>query len=394
MRLKPSKYVREGKRTFKFYNLSGGTYGSSVSYDYGFFDGDTFVGMHYGQSHSTTIEGDDNERDGIGNMTTERKLSTVFGSFLGGKRHGFCYTVVQGEIDEIGFYDNGRELSVDEVVDTVYRSITPTASRYVFITPYGGVIYEGETLFYQGGITDEGTPRGFGAYFDDDGEVTKYGYFCENGEELKFHYNEWESMDVDEVEEDGFSVLRKMSYFESGNISYSVTEGNFVSGKLSGLGLYYRESDSNGYRSNAERLGIFKDGELFFGLSSRYESGGKGKYSFGYSDERDISEYGDEITYNGMRYIGEAKDGVPEGIGCLFESEERMIKGTFLGGKPHGIAVTYKLRNGKWIPFNYEREIADYEFFYGSVTLYAEGERMADMTLLEFYEKYESVKQV
>ena len=70
-----SKYVRQGKKTFKFGALNGGVYGSGISYKYGYFNGNKFEGLSFSYDKHTEVERDDDERDGIGSMTTVLKTS-------------------------------------------------------------------------------------------------------------------------------------------------------------------------------------------------------------------------------------------------------------------------------------------------------------------------------
>ena len=388
MSIKYSEYVRQGKLTFRFYNLSGGAYGSNIAYDYGYFFGNKLIGMRYGSSHKTEIERDDDERDGIGSMTTTRESGVTCGSFISGKRNGFCYELVNGEPEALEFYEDDRELSIDDMAERVLTSLVPKAGENIYITPLGGLHFVNGELHYMGDMNEGGDPTGFGAYFDARGNLGEYGYLTPEGERMNFLFRDWEEMPVDKIDEDGFSVLRKMTYFDSGNLRYSITEGNFLSGKLSGLGQYVYNSCCNGYTNEKTEAGLFCDGKLVFGLNGFYESGSRGKYNFGNADGRDISEYGEEITYNGKRYVGETVDGVPNGIGCIFESETKMIKGTFRGGLVHGIGATYVLRDGEWVPFDYVREISDRAFSYDSWGIFAEGEFMPDMTFEEFYKRY------
>jgi hypothetical protein len=103
---------------------------------------------------------------------------------------------------------------------------------------------------------------------------------------------------------------------------------------------------------------------------------------------------GDEIIFNGKKYVGETQNGIPCGIGYLYETYEKMYKGTFCNGLPHGIGATYKLIDGKWTPYDYERDCTDTGYSYGSWGIFAEGEKMPGMTWEEFFDKYEPLKKV
>ena len=66
MAIRLSKYVRQGKKTFRFLAMSGGAYDSSIAYEYGYFNGDAFRGMRFSYKKYTEFEDDPDEKDGIG----------------------------------------------------------------------------------------------------------------------------------------------------------------------------------------------------------------------------------------------------------------------------------------------------------------------------------------
>ena len=78
----------------------------------------------------------------------------------------------------------------------------------------------------------------------------------------------------------------------------------------------------------------------------------------------------------------------------MFESQEKMLKGTFKNGKLHGVGVTYKYLNDKWIEYDFEQDKNDTDFYRKSFNMYANGEIKNDMTWEEFYDTYENVKKV
>ena len=336
-----SKYVRQGKKTFKFGALNGGVYGSGISYKYGYFNGNKFEGLSFSYDKHTEFERDDDERDGIGSMTTVRETFIWLGSFVDGEKNGYC-TVMEGTSDKqakSGYFDMGR-------------AVTEEAEKLGL---------ENKQLAVE-----------------------------------EYTFEDWQTMPVDPIDEDGFSVLREMDYFSDGDLRYTVTEGCFKGGKLHGLGTEYYDSNVNGYHIFKEKSGVFKDGVFFFGYNGGFENrgGNQSPNYFGYADGRDIDAYGEEIVYEGKRYIGEAVNGVPCGIGCLFEGEDMMLKATFKDGKPHGIGCTYKLIDGKWIPYDCINEFQDRYYNRNSWVIYAGGEAMPNMTWEEFYDTYCDVKKV
>lgn len=337
-----SKYVRQGKKTFSFGAMSGGAYGSSISYKYGYFNGNEFDGMSFGYQKYTEFESDPDEKDGIGSMSTVRKTSMWVGTFLDGKKNGYC-TVIEDDNDreaKSGYFDMDRAVTDEEAEALSLKNKQLSLEEYTF--------------------------------------------------------EDWQKMPVDPVDEDGFSVLREMAFFSGGDLRFTITEGIFAGGKLNGLGAYYYDSNVNGYHTYTQMNGVFKDGEFVFGYKNSYENAG-GKQPpkhFGYSDRRDIQAYGEEIVFEGKRYIGEAENGIPRGIGCLFEGEDKMIKGTFLDGKPHGFGCTYKLIDGEWVPFDYSADKKDESYYYGSCGIFVDGELKRGMTLEEFFAAYPNVKKV
>ena len=257
------------------------------------------------------------------------------------------------------------------------------------------MIFKGDKLVYIGNVNENAHPHGLGVRYYGDGNVTEYGRF-ENGKfaGAAFEFDSWEKMPVDPVDEDGFSVLRESTFFNDGDARYEVTEGQFSGGKLNGFGLVHYNSNVNGYHRYYTKAGLFCDGKLVYGYNTEFENTG-GKSSpdkFGYTDGREI--VGDEIIFNGKKYVGETHNGIPFGIGCLYETDEKMYKGTFCNGLPHGIGATYKLIDGKWTPYDYERDSTDTGYSYGSWGIFAEGEKMPWMTWEEFFDKYDPLKKV
>ena len=397
MSIKFSKYVRQGKKTFRFISTSGGVYGSNVAYEYGYFNGNRLDGISHFYHSETEIESDPDERDGIGSMRTIRKRSTWLGSFKDGKMDGFCIPLTQTskELENKIFFVEGKGFTIEETEELIkqngdFERLSDSGTAYIW--GKNAIIYEGDELVYIGQLYDEENPF-FCTGLDEETQQITGGFF--RGEEhIPFTFNDWQEMPVDPVEETGFSVLREMDYFSDSNVRYTITEGFFDNGKLNGLGMKCYDSDCNGYHNEYQKIGIFKDGKLFFGYSKSYESGGKPRKFFGYADKREIEKYGEEIVYDGKKYIGEAVNGIPNGIGCLFESQEKMLKGTFKNGKLHGVGVTYKYLNDKWIEYDFEQDKNDTDFYRKSFNMYANGEIKNDMTWEEFYDTYENVKKV
>ena len=335
MAIELSKYVRQGKKTFRFIRMGGGVYGCDICYEYGVFNDNKFYGLHYELDKETEYESDDDEKDGIGGMTTVRNYSVYVGEFLDGKPNGFCYELKNGRADKpinFGYYEKGVLVRQAE------------------------------------------------------GEVRP---------DTEYAFEDWQTMPVDPVDGEGFSVLREGEFYNDGGVCYTVTEGKFSGGKLNGLGIVYYHSDVNGYRIKKTEAGVFCNGTLLFGYKKRFQSGGGNDPAiFGYMDEREEEEYGEKTVYKGKTYFGETVNGVPNGIGCLYEGKDEKLVGTFKDGKLHGIGVCYKRIENKWKPYNRLEDRVDTYYDLGSWGIFAEGERRPEMTLEEFFDKYEKVEKV
>ena len=398
MAIQFSKYVRQGKKTFRFMATSGGVYGSSIGYEYGYFNGNKFKGLKYSYSSETEIEYDDDEKDGIGSMTTVRKCSAWLGSFIDGQKDGLCTPLpVNSEKSKEVFFVDGRGLTVEEAIELIKErgeQVQLSETEIAYLWENNILIYNSDIQKYTGmGQTHDEENLYFCLDFDAEEKQTT-GVFFHGEEEIPFTFSDWQEMPVDPVEEDGFSVLREMDFFSDSNVRYTVKEGLFANGQLNGLGMECYNSDCNGFHREHQKIGLFKDGELLFGYKKSYESRSKSVHIFGYADKREIEQYGAEIVYDGKKYVGEAVDGVPNGIGCLFVSDEKMLKGTFKNGKLHGVGVTYKYLDGKWVPYDFEIDKKDDDFYWNSFNMYADGEIQTDMTWEEFYDQYENVKKV
>ena len=336
MAIRLSKYIRQGKKTFRFLAMSGGAYDSSIAYEYGYFNGDALKGMRFSYKKYTEFEDDPDEKDGIGAMRPVVEQSVLVGEFLNGKANGFCYELEYGRKENavnFGIYEDGK------LIKPAQEEMRP---------------------------------------------------------QKEFSFDSWEKMPADPIDEDGFSTLREMDYFRDGDLRYKVKEGLFSGGKLNGFGTDYYNSNVNGYHRYEQESGLFQDGKLVFGYKNNFENTGgrKPPTRFGYTDGRDIQDYGEALVYDGKKYIGEAVSGVPCGIGCLFESDEKLIKGTFKNGKLHGVGATYKRIDGEWKPYDFVRDIKDEDYYSNSWGIFANGEFQPNMTWEEFFDQYESVKKV
>ena len=396
--IKHSKYLRQGVTTLNVRRMSGGVYGCDIDYDYGVFSNGGFVGMTYRHNKYTEIESDSDEKDGIGGMTTVRRRSLWIGEFKDGVRNGFCYELKDGRWDRaqsFGIYEADTLLSVESFIEKSQHTLELSVDERAYCLGHNAMIFKGDRPAYIGNVNENAHPHGLGVRYDGDGNVTEYGRF-EDGEfaGTAFSFESWEEMPVDPVDEDGFSVLRESTFFNDGDARYEVTEGQFSGGKLNGFGLVHYDSNVNGYHKYYTKTGLFCDGKLVFGYNTAFENtGGKSQPDkFGYADGRAVC--GDEIIFNGKKYVGETQNGIPCGIGCLYETHEKMYKGTFCNGLPHGIGATYKLIDGKWTPYDYERDCTDTGYSYGSWGIFAEGEKMPGMTWEEFFDKYEPLKKV
>lgn len=393
-----SKYVRQDALTVKVRLMSGGAYGCNIDYDYGVFSGDGFVGMTYRHHKYTEIESDSDEKDGIGGMTTVRNRAAWVGEFTNGLKNGFCYELANGRYytpRNAGIYESGRLLSTDDVIQKSQRTVEVSADEKAYCIGGSAVILKGDAQAYVGNVNEEGIPHGLGARYDAEGKIAECGNFKDGefaGEAYAF--KDWDSMPVDPVEEDGFSVLRQIDFFNDGDARMTVTEGQFAGGVLNGFGIEYYDSNVNGYHKYYTKAGLFRNGKLYFGYDSTFENTG-GPHrpdSFGYVDGRSID--GEEIVYNGKKYVGETRDGVPNGIGRVYETDEKMYIGTFCDGRPFGIGATYKLIEGEWIPYDFLKDMKDRGYDYNSWGIFAEGELMPGMTPEEFFDKYIPMKKV
>ena len=389
MPIKSSQFVRQGKKTFRFYRLSGGVYDCNILYEYGYFQGDTCVGMRYAHKKYTEYEDDPDEKDGIGGMIPIRTRSLWLGTFVGGKKQGVCYERAWGEVKNFGVYDGDGLLSEQAFLARCEKETLADGATAFVWQNIALICQDGKTVYF-GGVDERRNPCGFGARY---GAQTEYGFFRADGREA-FEFESWEKMQVDAVEEDGFSVLREMDFFDDGDVRYTVREGSFAGGKLNGLGLRKYLSQVNGAYAYQTLAGVFADGELVFGYRDAYESGGRkcAPASFGYADGRAVEDYGQVCVYEGKTYYGETENGIPNGIGWLIESDEKACKGTFKNGKLHGIGATYRYENGEWVAYDFVNGRADREYRFGSWGVFVNGV-ITGATLEEFFEQ-EGVKKV
>ena len=393
MSIEMSKYVREGKTTFQIERLQGGAYGCNIAYTYGVFHGNESCGMQYKNHTYTEYDSSSDDRDGIGSMETVRKCSLWWGTFIDGKKNGFCFEFKNGKKESVGsfgIYENDALLSLDEVMQKSQRTLSLATGEKAYLRGKTALVYKGDSLVYMGNVNTNGEPFGLGVRYNTDGSVAEYGRFT-NGEIIddKFTFEEGETMPVDSIDEDGFNVLCEMDFSNFGDVECTVTEGMFIKSKLNGFGLTQYKASSNGYSVCVTEAGLFKDGKLFFGYNGAYRNRGGSEGEFGYANLK--NQQGEKLIYNGQKYVGELKDGIPNGIGRLYETDEKMLYGTFKDGKLHGIGATYKKLDGKWIPYDYESDYKDPKYFYNSWGIFVEGKLMPKMTWEEFLNAQEKL---
>ena len=388
-----SKYLSEGKTTFQIERMEGGVYGCNIAYTYGVFHGNESRGMQYKNHTYTEYDSSSDDRDGIGSMETIRKRSLWWGTFIDGKKNGFCFEFKNGKKENVGsfgIYENDICLSTDEFMQKSQRTLSLATGEKVYLRGKNALIYKGGVLVYMGGVNANCEPCGFGVKYGANANVAEYGRFAKGEKaDYKFTFEEGETMPVDSIDEDGFNVLREMDFSNDGDVECTVTEGMFVKGKLNGFGLMQYKSSSNGYSVRVTKAGLFKDGKLFFGYNGAYRNRGGSEGEFGYAEAKPKQE--EKLIYNGQEYVGEAKDGIPNGIGRLYETGEKMLHGTFKAGKLHGIGATYRKLDGEWIPYDYESDYKDPKYVNRSWGIFVEGQQMPDMTWEEFLNAYEKL---
>ena len=71
-----------------------------------------------------------------------------------------------------------------------------------------------------------------------------------------------------------------------------------------------------------------------------------------------------------------------------------MLIGSFQNGKAHGIGATYKLIDGKWLPYDFVNDRKDESYDRRSWGIFANGEFQPTMTWEEFFDTYAPVKKV
>ena len=174
-----SKYVRQGKKTFKVGKLNAGT---KVWYRYGYFNDDKFEGLCFYYDKYTTIERDEDHRDCIGGTSVEEEISIMLGTYVDGFKHGYCVAMPgsNDRFDRTGYYNKGSYVTEEEAEKLGLERKELPLEEYTF----------------------------------------------ENGQK----------MPVDPVDDDGYSVLREMDFFRDGDLRDTFTEGQFMGGKLNGFG--------------------------------------------------------------------------------------------------------------------------------------------------------------
>ena len=383
MALKHSDYIRDGL-TVRIRGNCGGAYGGDADYDYGmFYKGEMFLGMRYTYHAYTEFEEDPDERDGIGAMRTIRKRSMQIGEYAGGMRHGFGYDYVDGKPTNIGFYENGVKLDTADFMAR-YEPVTLESGEVAYGDKDHVVICVDDSIRYIGSLSDGEMVVCLGAVYAEDGELVYIGLFDINGEQAGdiFVYNDWEPMAVDDVVDEGYSVLREITFFSGSDSRHEITEGYFRDGALDGLGMMTYESHTNGFWRELTQVAIFSDGDPLFGYYHKYESGTRGMTVLGMLDGRSLEDIGEMVTYEGKRYIGQVQDGVPHGFGELYISETEKLVASFKNGKAHGVGGTMCLKkDGEW------KLTSD-----DSWGLYVDGEYRPDMNLEQYYELEDAPK--
>lgn len=161
-------------------------------------------------------------------------------------------------------------------------------------------------------------------FYAEDEAVAAY-----NGRVRIYFDEELERLSFEGRLEEGKAAGDGTAYYESGAAYY---EGKYSEGEFDGSGILYYENGSVKYR------GTFSAGELSEG---EYTSEDGTVYSGSF--EGGLLQGSGTMSASGRQlYIGEFKDGVPDGNGKqLYPSGAARYVGSFSEGVPHGAAMEY-----------------------------------------------------
>ena len=108
-----------------------------------------------------------------------------------------------------------KPITIDEFIKKSEKYInSDNLTEYRYLNNL--LICDGDTVLSMMHINENDIPSLI-INFNKNGELIKYGYF-KGEEEDKFIYNNFETMEVDPITEEGYSVYREMDFFnESGN---------------------------------------------------------------------------------------------------------------------------------------------------------------------------------
>lgn len=150
-----------------------------------------------------------------------------------------------------------------------------------------------------------------------------------NGRVRIYYDEELERLSFEGRLEEGKAAGDGAAYYESGAVCY---EGKYNEGAFDGSGTLYYENGTVKYR------GTFSGGEL---SSGEYTSEDGTVYSGSF--EGGLLQGSGTMSANGrLLYIGEFKDGIPDGNGKqLYPNGAAHYTGSFSGGVPHGAGMEY-----------------------------------------------------
>ena len=294
----------EGRTFFKGYFENGYRKGKGKEYDE---DGNVIFEGFFEQGKRMNIVRMKEMKGYWKEMNDDNEVISICKKDEEGKNDGICYFYLNGNIDRISKWKNGKEIS-----DSGYCRIYDE-------------LYQ---LFFEG-YFENGKREGRGKEYDLNGKVVFDGFFKEgkrmNMVELKEMKGYWKEMnEKNEV----ISICRKDEEGNNDGICYFYSNGN----------IDHMSEWKNGEEVNVlKRFEGKKMIELVNGVK-RYEGGYRDSMKDGYPRERIGEEYGSDgrsVVYHGCYWNGKR-----QGKGISYRNGDRMYDGMWIKGCHRGFFLS------------------------------------------------------
>ena len=277
----------------------------------------------------------------------------LYGTFVDGREEGYCHGLdTNGFWYTFGFFHEGENIGLNAFKEQAEKEVTSKGvtlyrkeGQLLSYTPEGELLYVGE-------CDPIGLPSGYGVDFTRQEGRGDFAYYEMGDPSHYLNTPVGEEHPIYTPTQKGFSTQTHITHLRRG-VKYLREEGMFENGVLQGLGAREWEiTDESTHPHYEQEGGIFQNGKLIWGYHIVWDNG---EWESPHPDYLHFVD-GRPESYQETRlegneneyYIGEAKDGLPCGIGTLYQGDKKIL-GMWKAGVLHGWGCVFVKRGEAWL---------------------------------------------